>query len=133
MVVWGGAQSAPSNSNTCGLFDFGWTNSGVFGTEFLDLAIDSKLRGCDIAKVRIGDGIAGCRIRDRAVLLQRKTKRVQFDIVELARKMLLAWLERRGSTFNDFAFPSHNDYQEHVSTRQYARLGREMIIGIGVH
>ena len=58
---------------------------------------------------------------------------MQFDIVELARKMLLAWLERRGSTLNDFVFPSHNDYQEHVITRQYARLGREMVIGIGVH
>jgi len=58
-----------------------------------DFAIDSKLRGCDVVKVRIGGG----RIRDRAVVVQQKTKRpVQFELVDPARKTLLAWLERRG-------------------------------------
>jgi len=40
-----------------------------------DFAIDSKLRGCDVVKVRIGDIVAGGRIRDRAVVVQQKTKR----------------------------------------------------------
>ena len=98
-----------------------------------DFAIDSKLRGCDVVKVRIGDIVAGGRIRDRAVVVQQKTKRpVQFEIVEPARKTLLAWLERRGGTLNDFVFPSRNDYMDHMSTRQYARLVREWIIGIGL-
>jgi len=50
---------------------------------------------------------------------------VQFEIVEPARKTLLAWLERCGGTLNDFAFPSRNDYMEHMGTRQYALLVRE--------
>jgi hypothetical protein len=52
-----------------------------------DFVIDVKLRGCDVVKVRIGDIVAGGRVRDRAIVVQQKTKRpVQFDIVELARK-----------------------------------------------
>ena len=91
-----------------------------------DLAIDSKLRGCDVVKVRIGDIAVGGRIRDRAVVVQQKTKRpVQFELVEPARRTLLAWLERRRGTLNDFVFPSRNDYMGHMSTRQYARLVRE--------
>lgn len=83
--------------------------------------------------MRIGDIVAGGRIRDRAVVVQQKTKRpVQFEIVEPARKTLLAWLERRGVTLNDFIFPSRNDYMKHMSTTQYARLVREWIIGIGL-
>ena len=64
-----------------------------------DFAIDSKLRGCDVVKVCIGDIVSGGRIRDRAGVVQQKTKRpVQFEIVEPARRTLFAWLERRGGT-----------------------------------
>lgn len=84
-----------------------------------DLAIDSKLRGCDVVKIRIGDIVAGGHIRDRAIVIQQKTKRpVQFEIVEPARKTLLAWLERRCGTLNDYVFPSRNNCMEHMSTRQ---------------
>ena len=55
-----------------------------------DFAIDSKLRGCDVVKVRIGDIAVGGRVRDRAVVVQQNTKRpVQFELVEPARKTLL--------------------------------------------
>ena len=98
-----------------------------------DFAIDSKLRGCDVVKVRIGDIVVGGRIRDRAVVVQQKTKRpVQFELVEPARKTLLAWLERRGGTLNDYVFPSRNDYMAHMSTRQYARLVREWVTLLGI-
>jgi len=75
-----------------------------------DFAIDSKLRGCDVIEVRIGEIVAGGRIRGRAVVVQQKTKRpVQFELVEPARKTLLAWLERPGRPFYDYVFPSRND------------------------
>ena len=97
-----------------------------------DPAIDSKLRGCDVLKVRIGNIVAGGRIRDHAVVVQQKTKRpVQFELVEPVRKTLLTWPERRGGTLNDFVFPSRIDYTTHMSTRQHARLVREWITGIG--
>jgi hypothetical protein len=40
-----------------------------------DLAIDSKLRGCDVVKVKIGDLVSGGRVRSRAIVVQQKTGR----------------------------------------------------------
>jgi len=98
-----------------------------------DLAIDSKLRGCDLVKVRISDLVSGGRIRNRAIVIQQKTKRpVQFELLEPARTSLLAWLERRGGALDDYAFPSRIDHTDHLSTRQYARLVEEWVTGIGL-
>ena len=98
-----------------------------------DFAIDSKLRGCDVVKIRIGDIVSGGRVRDRAIVVQQKTKRpVQFELLDPARKTLRAWLERRGGTPGDYVFPSRNDYTGHMSTRQYARLVHEWVVGIGL-
>jgi integrase len=70
-----------------------------------DLAIDSKLRGCDVVKVRIGDLVLGAQVRTRAIVVQAKTgKPVQFELMPDARASLLAWLERRGGTLDDFVF-----------------------------
>jgi len=72
-----------------------------------DLAIDSKLRGCDLVKIRIGDLMSGGSFRDRATVIQQKTGRpVQFEIMSEARKSLAAWLDRRKGTIRDFVFPS---------------------------
>lgn len=98
-----------------------------------DVAIDSKLRGCDLVKIRIGDLINGGRVRARATIVQRKTCRpVQFEILEPARASILAWLEHRGGTLDDYAFPSRIDHAVHISTRQYARLVDEWVTGIGL-
>jgi integrase len=98
-----------------------------------DLAIDSKLRGCDIVKVRIGDLVSGGRVRSRATIIQRKTGRpVQFELLEPARTSLRAWLECRGGALDDYAFPSRADHAAHISTRQYARLVDEWVTGIGL-
>lgn len=98
-----------------------------------DLAIDSKLRGCDIVKIRIGDIATGGSIRNRATIIQQKTGRpVQFELMTDARNSLLAWLERRGGSIEDFVFPSRIDYLGHLSTRQYARLVDEWIAAIGL-
>lgn len=84
-----------------------------------DFATDSKLRGCDVVRVRIGDIVSGGRVRDRAVVVQQKTKRpVQFELLDPARKTIRAWLERRGGTLNDYVFPSRTNYMGHKSTRQ---------------
>ena len=56
-----------------------------------DLAIDSKLRGCDIVKIGIGDLVSGGRMRSRATIVQRKTGGpVQFELLEPARASILA-------------------------------------------
>ena len=98
-----------------------------------DLAIDSKLRGCDLVKIKIGDLVSGTDIRTRAIVIQQKTGRpVQFELTADVRASLLAWLERRGGTINDYAFPSRVDHTGHLSTRQYARLVDEWVTAIGL-
>jgi integrase len=98
-----------------------------------DLAIDSKLRGCDVVKIKIGDLVAGGQVRSRAIVVQRKTGRpVQFELLADARASLLAWLERRGGTLADYVFPSRINHTHHLSTRQYARLADEWVTGVGL-
>ena len=98
-----------------------------------DLAIDSKLRGCDLVQVKIGDLVSGGQIRTRAIVMQQKTSRpVQFELLPDARASLLAWLDRRGGTVDDYVFPSRVDHSNHLSTRQYARLVDEWVTGVGL-
>lgn len=98
-----------------------------------DLAIDSKLRGCDLVKIKIGTLVAGAEVRTRAMVVQQKTGRpVQFELMTDTRASLLAWLERRGGSVDDFAFPSRVDGGDHLSTRQYARLVDEWVSAIGL-
>jgi integrase len=86
-----------------------------------DLAIDCKLRGCDLVRIKIGDLVAGPEIRMRAIVVQQKTGRpVQFELTSDVRASPLVWLERRGGTVDDHAFPSWINHAHHMSTRQYA-------------
>ena len=72
-----------------------------------DLVIDSKLRGCDLVQIKIGDIVSGGQIRTRAIVMQQKTGRpVQFELLLDARASLLAWLDRRGGAVDDYVFPS---------------------------
>jgi integrase len=57
------------------------------------------------------------RVRSRAIVIQEKTGRpVQFELLEPARTSILAWLERRGGSLDDYAFPSRIDHTQHIST-----------------
>lgn len=101
-----------------------------------DLAIDSRLRGCDIVNMKIGDIVAGGTIRNRATVMQQKTMRpVQFEIMTEARQTIMTWLHRRGGSHDDFIFPSRVNYMGHLSRRQYARLVDEWVgaVGLNVH
>lgn len=98
-----------------------------------DLAIDSKLRGCDLVKLKIGVLVAGTEIRNRAMVIQQKTGRpVQFELTGDVRGSLAAWLQRRGGTVDDFVFPSRLVRGQPMSTRQYARLVDEWVTAIGL-
>lgn len=98
-----------------------------------DLAIDSKLRGCDLVKLKIGDRVAGTDIRTRALVIQQKTRRpVQFEITADVRSSLATWLQRRGGTPDDYVFPSRLDRSRPLSTRLYARLVDEWVTAIGL-
>jgi integrase len=86
-----------------------------------------------LVKIRIRDLVAGPEIRTRSTVIQQKTGRpVQFEITADVRASLLAWLERRGGTVEDYAFPSRIDHTKHMSTRQYARLVDEWVTAVGL-
>ena len=88
-----------------------------------NIALDAKLRGCDLVKLRLADIAQGGIISQRSTIIQQKTGRpVPFEITEPAREALAQWLERRGQRRDDWLFPSRSRYGEHIGTRQYARL-----------
>jgi hypothetical protein len=58
-----------------------------------NLAIDSKLRGCDLVRLKVVDLVAGGNVRDRVSVIQSKTGRpVQFEVSENTRRSVLAWV-----------------------------------------
>jgi len=98
-----------------------------------DLAINSKLRGCDLVKIKIGSLVSGPAIRARSMVVQQKSGRpVQFEITAETKASLITWLERHGGSIDDYAFPSRVDHEGHLSTRQYARLVDEGVMAIGL-
>lgn len=88
-----------------------------------NLAIDSKLRACDLVKLRVNDVCHGGRVSPRAIVMQQKTERpVQFEITEATRDAVATWITRGGLNPGDFLFPSRIRESPHLSTRQYARI-----------
>src|SRR5437016_11947920 len=73
----------------------------------LNLAIDSKLRGCDLVGLRVHDVVHGSRVAARAIVMQRKTERpVQFEITEQTRDAVTAWITAAHLKPEGFLFPS---------------------------
>jgi integrase len=88
-----------------------------------NLAIDSKLRGCDLVRLKVSDLIVGDVVRERVTITQSKTGHpVQFEVGDLARKAISAWCARLEMTGSPFLFPSRFHGVPHISTRQYARM-----------
>src|ERR1700730_13715580 len=88
-----------------------------------NLAIDSKLRGCDLVRLQTDDVCVSGRVRDRATVTQKKTGRpVQFEITEQTCNALAEWPAAVGSRRGAYLFPSRFRERPHLSTRQYARI-----------
>jgi integrase len=86
-------------------------------------AIDAKLRGCDLVKLKVSDVALGGLLRDRSTVIQHKTGQpVPFEITESTRGALIAWLAERGRRPDDWLFPSWNRPGDHISTGQYRKL-----------
>lgn len=98
-----------------------------------NLAIDSKLRGCDLVSLRVKDISQGRSIFHRAILMQSKTSRpVQFEITEQTRQSVLAWIDSRQLSESQYLFPSRVSDSPHLSTRQYARIVSRWVESIGL-
>lgn len=88
-----------------------------------NLAIDSKLRGCDLVKLSVRDIAHGGRIMSRAMILQQKTQQpVRFEITKITRDAVEDWIAYRHLKGDDFLFPSRSSQSPHIGTRQYARI-----------
>ena len=98
-----------------------------------NLAIDSKLRGCDLVKLKVRDISHGNQITARAIVMQQKTGLpVHFEITEQTRNSLYAWIEHAHLRSEDFLFPSRIHDSPHLSTRQYARIVNAWVEEIGL-
>lgn len=98
-----------------------------------NLAVDSKLRSCDLVKLRVRDVMHGDHVAARTIVMQQKTQRpVQFEITEQTRDALAIWVRRQGLRGDDFLFPSRLHESPHLSTRQYARIVQGWVREIGL-
>lgn len=67
-----------------------------------------------------------------AIVMQRKVHRpVQFEVTDITRQALLAWIDHAKLSSNAFLFPSRVAESPHLSTRQYARIVRRWVASIG--
>ena len=98
-----------------------------------NLAIDSKLRSCDLVTLRVADIAQGGNIKERAIVIQQKTKRpVQFELTEQTRESVRDWLAEKQLQDGDYLFPSRVRLSTHLSTRQYARIVDQWVASIGL-
>jgi integrase len=98
-----------------------------------NLAIDSKLRGCDLVGLHVRDIAHGNQIMSRAIVMQRKTQRpVQFELTELTRDAVNAWIAKANLNSEQYLFPSRLKKSPHITTRQYARIVHQWVASIGL-
>ena len=98
-----------------------------------DLAIDSKLRGCDLMNLKVKDISHGTTIQSRAIIIQKKTGNpIQFEITEETRKSLRDWTGKKRLSSNDFLFPSRVVSNRPRTTRQYARIVDQWVTSVGL-
>ena len=98
-----------------------------------NLAIDSKLRGCDIVKLRVRDVAHGGKSVPRATVMQQKTGQpVKFELTDQTREAMEAWIAKAQLSPGQFLFPSRLTGSPHISTRQYGRIVKSWIARIGL-
>jgi integrase len=98
-----------------------------------NLAIDSKLRGCDVESIRVEDVAASGYTADRATVRQRKTGRpVRFELSEQTRQAVDDYLKVANKRPGEFLFTSYRAPKRGMTTRQYARLVSDWIGGAGL-
>src|SRR5690242_17755581 len=98
-----------------------------------NLAIDSKLRGCDVVAVRVDDVAPSGYAMDRATIRQRKTGRpVRFELTDQTRMAIDEYLRLTGRKPGQVLFAGRKDGTRGLTTRQYARLVQEWVAGIGL-
>jgi integrase len=108
-------------------------NNRLRDLALFNLAIDSKLRACDLVKLRLSDVAHGDQIARRAIVLQQKTQRpVQFEVTDQTRESVTRWVEYAQLRASDYLFKSRIKRSAHITTRQYARIVDSWVADIGL-
>lgn len=108
-------------------------NGQVRDLAMFNLAIDSKLRGCDVVSLKVEDVAPHGLTVDRATVRQKKTGHpVRFELTEQTRQAIDDYLKLGGKRPGDFLFPSRRNPKYCISTRQYARLVSQWVAAIGL-
>ncbi|WP_238947034.1 tyrosine-type recombinase/integrase [Seongchinamella unica] len=98
-----------------------------------NLAIDSKLRACDLMRLRVADITQAGNVQSRARVIQMKTGRpVQFEISEQTRRSVERWIDHKALVPRDYLFPSRILRSGHLSRRQHSRIARRWMSEIGL-
>jgi integrase len=98
-----------------------------------NLAIDSKLRGCDVVALRVEDVAPNGYAIARATVRQKKTGRpVRFELTDQTRQAVDSYLKTATKKPGEFLFTSRRRPGESMTTRQYARLVSEWVAGVGL-
>ncbi len=98
-----------------------------------NMAIDCKLRGCDLVCLRVNDVYAAGRVKERTSVTQSKTRKpVRFEITETTRLSLERWIKDPEMVGCEYLWPSRLHASPHLSTRQYARIMRDRVLSIGL-
>ena len=98
-----------------------------------NLAIDSKLRGCDVVSLRVEDVAPHGLAVDRATVRQKKTGQpVKFEMTEQTRESIDNYLATARKKPGEFLFDGRRGRDRPITTRQYARLVGQWIAGIGL-
>lgn len=98
-----------------------------------NLAIDSKLRACDLVRIRVSDVCQGTKVARRAIVMQRKTKRpVQFEIASQTQIAIRKLIAKDQLESDQFLFQSRRTSSLHISTRHYAKLLKDWVGEIGL-
>ncbi len=98
-----------------------------------NMAVDSKLRGCDLVSLRVNDVYAAGHVKGRASVTQSKTRKpVRFEITGTTRLALERWIKDPEMIGSEYLWPSRVHASPHLSTRQYARIMRDWVLSIGL-
>jgi integrase len=99
-----------------------------------NLAIDSKLRGCDVVALKVDDIAPNGYAIDRATVRQKKTGRpVKFELTEQTRQAVDEYVRAVRKRPSEFLFNGQRGAGRSMSTRQYARLVSEWVASIGLN
>lgn len=99
-----------------------------------NLAIDSKLRACDLVSLKVSDIKHGNQLLNRTTIIQQKTQKpVQFEITEQTRYSLNELIREKQLSENDYLFKSRLKQSEHLSTRHYSTIVKKWVVSVGLN